>query len=113
MAEPSRYNRFFRKFFTEFSDYDEMRVKNDLEIVVDEEVSLNDFKSNNATLSFTCENQDNILFSTECLREDFASSTVIRRKLTLKKVDIDHEHLQSLMPEIRKLNQVSESQVVY
>lgn len=104
---------FFRKYFNSFSDFDDIRVKNDLKIVVEEEIRVNDFQENNATLFFTCENQDNMLFRVECLTEKYADSVVASRKLTIKKAKLGNGDLLQLLPEIKQLNRIGESHVIY
>lgn len=103
---------FFRKYFTAFMDSSDTRFKNDLQMMIEEEVDLQDMDKN-TQVSFTCENLDNVLFRSECSREEFTSGMTVGRKLTIKEVELSYEDFKGLLPDIRKLNRIGESYVNY
>lgn len=107
------FKPFFRTFFTDSVLGRGKTFENDLQIVFEEEIYLMDFVKNSGQLMFACEELDNPMFRVECSEEIYAHDAIVGRTVTVKKTEVTPEELRILLPDINKLNSISESYVTF
>lgn len=102
-------SQFFKKHFTEYLDAEPQPLVNDLEIAIEESITLQDVPEAKTKIKSECKVLDNPLFQTECFQTKNKSDWTIRRVLKVKEVDLTSEQLAALRSDIMQLNSIGES----
>lgn len=102
----------FRKYFTDYDKTRKANYTNDMAVVYEDDVLIK--KDNHARLSyhFECVKLDNPLFSSRCRQKETREGMLLSRVLTVKQTDLNHEQMQSIYPDIEKLNRIDESFII-
>lgn len=107
------FRPFFRKYFAENLLVKDRGYENNLTLVFDEEIFLMDFVKNNGVLNFACEELENRMFKVECSQQIYAQDATASRTVTVKKVKLSADEIQTALKDITKLNRISESYVTF
>lgn len=103
---------FFREYFQKVEDARTQSYTNDLELLYVEKVTLPKRGHAKIIYEFQCEDQDNILFRSECSTDMRNEKNQLTRKVTFKKVSIPAESWGDYAGEINKLNEISKSHMI-